>query len=113
MMLSNGHRLHPFLLQANTCWKRSTGYIPFYLMFGRDANAIHLFKLPYVDFKDDQLTNNDFSLHYFDSLERISSLEEDCLTSRDEAQNKILSEQLNQKGIYDKKVHKNRYLVNI
>ena len=114
-------KLQPALLAANTCWKRSTGYTPFYLMYGRNANAVHLFKYHGLDFHNDSQAEND-SLDTMivdttphgspnGSAECLESIDEERVKSREQAQNNILLEQLSQKGIFDKKVTKNRYVL--
>ena len=35
-------KLQATVLAANTGWKKSTKYTPFFLMYGREANCIHL-----------------------------------------------------------------------
>ena len=114
------HKLQPALLAANTCWKRSTRYNPFYLMYGRNANALHLFQCHGFNSEDYSISENEshdsdttqfhttYDLHNC-SPDFLESIEEERKISREEAQRNILCEQLRQKGIFDKKVNKNRY----
>ena len=117
MMFESGsewpQKLQPALLAANTSRKRSTGYTPFYLMYGRNANALHLFKYHGLNFEvfisendSDKLDTTNLSPH--DSPEFFEPLQEERIISREQAQETILSEQICQKGIFDKKVNKNR-----
>ena len=106
--VANGHKLQPALLAANTCWKRSTGYTPFYLMYGSNTNAVHLFKSHGLDFHNDSQTENDsFDTMQVDTIthgfpngssECHESIDEERIKSREQAQNNILFEQLSQKG---------------
>ena len=47
-------KLQSAVLAANTCWKKSTKFTPFFLMYGREANSAHLIEhLPFSDYGDD------------------------------------------------------------
>ena len=101
------------ILAANTCWKRSTGYTPFYLMYGREANSVHLFKFRNFYHRDDlQRENESIEVDTtqnspVDTQECPEYLEEINI-DREKAQENIQSEQLVQKCIFYKKVKKNR-----
>ena len=81
MMIESGSEwptlLKPALLAANTCWKRSTGYTPFYLMYGRNANSAHLFKvrnMEFQDFLDDSIcTTQNFPVNLDESLDYLDN----------------------------------------
>ena len=43
------------VLAANTSWKRTTKFTPFFLMYGREANCAHVLEdVPFSDDEDDQ-----------------------------------------------------------
>ena len=115
-------KLQAVVLAANTCWKRSTDYSPFYLMYGREANCIELFshtniRVEIEDIDDlnnmQILTNPDegadtFSHDSENPDEWICPLMEARSISRTNAHANILKEQLKQKHVFDSKVKKNR-----
>ena len=117
-------KLQAAVLATNTCWKRSTDYSPFYLMFGREANCINLFSHTNITIKNEDIedlnniqisTNPDeegetFSPNPEHSDEWIHPLMEARTISKTNAHGNILKEQVLQKHVYDSKVKKNRYV---
>ena len=100
-------KLQAAVLAANTCWKKSTKFTPFFLMYGREANSAHLLEhLPFSDDEDDDspicpdLGNqeNDW----------INPLMETRAESKIQALDNIQFEQVKQKCVFDNKVKKNR-----
>lgn len=102
------------MLVANTCWKRSTGYTPFYLMFGRKANCKQLLK--YHQLEDTSVENINLITDSPDKKSTLNnhltdddtSLFEDRSISQKHAHNNIQVEQLKQQSIYNSKILKNR-----
>ena len=110
-------KLQAAVLAANTCWKRSTNYSPFYLMFGREANSEHLLahtNLVVLDDENkeeelDQTTEIDaFSPEPENQNAWLQPLLDTRAQSQLQARDNIHKEQQLQKLIFDKKVKKNR-----
>ncbi|KAI6653978.1 hypothetical protein LOD99_3154 [Oopsacas minuta] len=115
-------KLQAAVLAANTCWKKSTDYSPFYLMYGREANFSLLLdhsNMFHFEEEEEELNNlqlqtssdekddDTFSpeLEYSDGW--IESLMEARSKSKLHAQENIHKEQQIQKYQFDDKVKKN------
>ena len=105
------------VLAANSCWKRSTSFTPFYLMYGREANCAHLFKNLLNDGVDiDEDVTDNIADHSEEALpdvyphepelpvDMMENLAESRSLSRLHAQDNIRKEQMIQKQIFNKKV---------
>ena len=100
-------KLQSAVLAANTCWKKSTKFTPFFLMYGREANSAHLIEhLPFSDYgDDDSLICPDFVNQENDW---ITPLMDTRAESKKQAHDNIQFEQVKQKCVFDNKVKKNR-----
>ena len=115
-------KLQAAVLAANTCWKRSTDYSPFYLMYGREANCTHLLEHTNLEMLNNEDTEelNNLQLHtsideedsFSSELELpdewIEPLMEARSQSKVQARDNIRKEHQIQKYVFDNKVKKNR-----
>ena len=100
-------KLQAAVLAANTCWKRSTNFTPFFFMYGREGNSAHLLEhLPFSDDGDDdpQICSDSGN----QDNDWIAPLMDNRAESITQAYDNIQFEQVKQKCVFDKKVKKNR-----
>ena len=113
-------KLQAAVLAANTCWKRSTDFSPFYLMYGRDANCAHLLEHNNLAMLDEDKEELEDLQHqtpeevdtFSPEPEHLEESKEPLLEARSQSQmqarDNTSKEQQLQKLIFDNKVKKNR-----
>ena len=115
-------KLQAEVLAANTCWKMSTDYSPFYMMYGREANCTHLLEHTNLEMLNNEDTEelNNLQLHTSideeDSFSPELELPDEWITplmearsqSKVQARDNIRKEHQIQKYVFDNKVKKNR-----
>ena len=125
-------KLQPAALAANTLSKRSTGYTPFYLMFGREFDSSKLLNIvtsptnpslnskPIIESDTELSPPNSTPMDIddladpYEILNKDNEWEETVVVSRKTditiAMKNIKKEQNIQKTTYDRKVKRNRYV---
>ena len=124
MMMESGvewpSKLQAAVLAANTGWKRSIQFTPFFIMYGREANCTHLLgHCNRSSFDEENLEpeisnsgeSSDISPEPDHPDDWMKILEDSRSNTRAQARDNIRNEQMLQKHVFDKKVKNNRYFI--